>query len=276
MKAAVEGRDTTPEEVRNRVLVLGISVDAIGWGETLARMTRWAKNRESRYVCLVNVHSVVTGSNDPTLHDALEGADLALPDGAPVAWMVRRLGFHEQRRVNGPDLMERFCGICSDTGIGIFLLGGTPQTLDRLRGTLEERSGGLRIAGTRSPPFREMSREEEEDLVRDINASGMSVVFVGLGCPKQEKWMFRNRNRVNGVMVGVGAAFDYHAGTLRRAPRWMQSAGLEWLFRMSQEPRRLWRRYLYTNVQFVVGAARQLAHARRDWQKTKSTHSEDN
>lgn len=263
MAVLVEGHDAVRDETRTRVRVLGVSVDAIGWGETLARMTQWAKNRESRYVCLVNVHSAVTGTNDPLLHDALECADLALPDGAPVAWMLRRLGHHKQRRVNGPDLMDRFCGICSEGGIGIFLLGATPQTLDMLSTTLKEKWTGLRIVGTRSPPFRELSRSEEDELVREINASGMSAVFVGLGCPKQERWMFRNRNKVNGVMVGVGAAFDYHAGTLRRAPLWMQHSGLEWLFRMCQEPRRLWRRYLFTNVQFLYGAAKQLVRVRR-------------
>jgi N-acetylglucosaminyldiphosphoundecaprenol N-acetyl-beta-D-mannosaminyltransferase len=183
---------------------------------------------------------------------------MVTPDGAPVAWMVRRLGYSDQQRINGPDLMWKYCALAAHRGESIYLYGGTPETLGTLQRRLVREFPGLRVAGAYSPPFRTLTAAEDATAVASINASGAGTVWVSLGCPKQETWMATHRGRVNAVMIGVGAAFDYHAGTVHRAPLPVQRLGLEWLYRLISEPRRLWRRYLITNTLFVFGAARQL------------------
>lgn len=255
--------------------VLGSPIDAISWSDALATISGWAARRESRVVCICNVHSVVTASQDATFGRVVQEADMATPDGAPVAWMLRRLGHTAQQRINGPDLMWRYCVTAHEANIdlhgnqsiahgsGIFLYGSSEQTLATLQTKLLAAFPALKIAGAISPPFRALTAEEDEAIVAQINASGAGVVFVSLGCPKQELWMAAHRGRINAVMIGVGAAFDYHAGTIQRAPKWMQDCGLEWLHRLASEPRRLWRRYLVTNTLFVLGAAKQLLLARR-------------
>ena len=265
---------TAPRTQRHTTLVLQAPIDVVTWPDALSRIEHWAAQRQSRTVCICNAHSVVTATQDPGFADVLRQADMATPDGAPVAWMVRRLGHPAQQRINGPDLMLRLCeraavtgtsaGPDAGTGAGtaIYLLGSTPDTLAALQAELARRYPALRIAGAHSPPFRALTPEEDDALVARINQSGAGIVFVSLGCPKQERWMAEHRGRVQGVMIGVGAAFDFHAGTVSRAPQWMQHNGLEWLHRLLSEPRRLWRRYLVTNTLFIVGAARQLLGAR--------------
>ncbi len=243
---------------RRRIAVLGQPLDALTWDEALSRIAAWAARRESRYVCISNAHSVVTGSRDPVFGQVLRDADMVTSDGAPVAWMMRRLGVPDQQRINGPDLMWRYCALAARQGEAIYLYGGTEETLSLLQRRLREAFPGLVIAGATSPPFRKATPEELARDIAAINASGARTVWVSLGCPKQELWMAAQRGQVQGVMVGVGAAFDYHAGTIRRAPLWMQRAGLEWLHRLVSEPRRLWRRYLVTNSLFIWGAAKQL------------------
>lgn len=247
---------------RARLPVLGTPIDAIAAPQVVARLVGWGRRREPRTVCLCNVHSVVTAMRDPSLAAALHGADLALPDGAPVAWMLRRLGAAGQRRVSGPDLMEAGCAALAGAGVPVFLLGSTPATLDALAARLQARWPSLRIAGTHAPPFRPLAPAEEDALVARLNDSGAGVVWVGLGCPKQERWMAAQGARVQAVLVGVGAAFDFHAGVQARAPRWMREHGLEWLHRLVREPRRLARRYLVTNSLFLWAAAAQLLRRR--------------
>lgn len=242
---------------RPRVPVLGAPIDVVDWPAALTRIADWARARESRCVCVCNVHSVVTARTDTAFLAAVRGCDLATPDGAPVAWLMRRLGHRGQQRINGPDLMWRYCAEAATRGESIYLYGNTPATLDRLQQRLRASFPGLRIAGAHSPPFRALTEAEDAAIVADIAASGAGTVWVSLGCPKQEQWMAAHRGRVPAVMVGVGAAFDYHAGTVKRAPRWMQAGGLEWLHRLASEPRRLWRRYLVTNTVFVVAALAQ-------------------
>ena len=244
--------------MRKLARVLGAPIDVVDWNEALTRLSSWASARTSSYVCICNVHSVVTAAREPAFGKAVAEADMATPDGAPVAWMMRKLGHTKQARINGPDLMWRYCALAAQRGESIFLYGGAPETLDILQHRLLVSFPGLRIAGAVSPPFRTLSAEEDEAVVAQINASAAGTVWVSLGCPKQELWMAAHRGRVQAVMVGVGAAFDYHAGTIARAPQWMQDNGLEWLHRLCSEPRRLWRRYLVTNSLFVLGAARQL------------------
>jgi N-acetylglucosaminyldiphosphoundecaprenol N-acetyl-beta-D-mannosaminyltransferase len=183
---------------------------------------------------------------------------MATPDGAPIAWMLRRTGFPDQKRINGPDLMLRYCEFAQDSGDSIFLYGATEETLKLLEGKLSAAFPRLRIAGVYSPPFRPLTEQEDYEVVQRINNSGAGTVWVSLGCPKQEVWMSEHKGRINAVMIGVGAAFDYHAGTIKRAPVFFQKNGLEWLFRFCAEPRRLWKRYLVTNTLFVLKAAQQL------------------
>jgi len=243
---------------RQRSLVLGVPIDTLEWDEVLLKLHVWAKHRESSVVCICNVHSVVTASQEAEFCRVVNEADMATPDGAPVAWMMRKLGHVDQKRINGPDLMWKYCAESQGRDESAFFFGSTDKTLAILQTKLLASFPNLKIAGAISPPFRALTPEEDDAIVAQINASGAGVVWVSLGCPKQELWMAAHHGRINAVMVGVGAAFDYHAGTIKRAPKWMQDCGLEWLHRLVSEPRRLWKRYLVTNTLFVIGAARQL------------------
>lgn len=243
---------------RDLLPVIGSPIDIANWPKALSQLFNWAKNHESRYVCICNVHSVVTARQDKTFAKVIREADMTTPDGAPVAWLMRRLGVASQERINGPDLMWRYCAEAAKRNESIYLYGGQQSTLDILQRKLLEQFPGLKIAGAWSPPYRPLSDEEDAAVVEAINASGAGTVWVSLGCPKQEKWMADHRGRINAVMIGVGAAFDYHAGTIQRAPLWMQRNGLEWLHRLCSEPRRLWKRYLVTNTLFIYYAGRQL------------------
>ncbi len=248
-------QDSDLQELR---LVIGSPIDALTWTSAVQRLSDWAMKHESRYVCICNAHSVVTARRDPGFAEIVRNADMATPDGAPVAWMMRRAGTADQQRINGPDLMWRYCASAACRNESIYLYGSRPETLDALQRSLVQNFPGLQIAGSYSPPFRELTAEEDAAVVDAINDSGAGIVWVSLGCPKQEKWMAEHRGRIRATMVGVGAAFDYHAQVIKRAPIWMQDHGLEWLHRLSSEPRRLWQRYLITNSLFVMYAAQQL------------------
>lgn len=243
---------------RRTLPVLAAPIDAIDMASACRRIAYWAERRESRYVCICNAHSAVTTTRDTTFRNTIERADMATADGAPVAWMLRRLGETGQERVSGPDLMLRYLSEAQERNEAIGLYGSTPQTLELLRRNLLQRWPNLNIAYSNSPPFRPLSTDEDAEDVAAINASGARTLWVSLGCPKQENWMAAHVGRIDTVMIGVGAAFDFHAGTVARAPDWMQRNGLEWLHRLASEPRRLWRRYLVTNSLFAIGAIRQL------------------
>lgn len=243
---------------RNSARVLGAKIDALSWSQALERIGGWAAARESRYVCICNVHSVVSASQNTDFAKAIEECDLVTPDGAPVAWMLRHLGYPTQQRINGPDLMWKYLDHISGSQESIYLYGGSESTIEALRRRIAAVFPNTRIAGSCSPPFRPLTVEEDAEVVDRINASGAGTVWASLGCPKQELWMAAHRGRVNAVMIGVGAAFDFHAGTVRRAPEWMRNNGLEWLHRLATEPGRLWKRYLVTNSVFLVRAAAQL------------------
>jgi N-acetylglucosaminyldiphosphoundecaprenol N-acetyl-beta-D-mannosaminyltransferase len=239
-------------------MILGCFINAGSWEHTINRIHRWSAAHESRYICICNVHSVVTARQDKVFHNALVNADMATPDGMPITWMLRQMGFPKQQRINGPDLMWNYCELAERMNESIFLYGSTQKTLDNLQRRLSISYPKLVIAGSYSPPFRTLSNEEDAEITERINNSGANVVFVSLGCPKQELWMQAHRGKINAVMIGVGAAFDYHAGTIKRAPLWMQNHGLEWLHRLYSEPRRLWKRYMVTNSIFIVVAGWQL------------------
>ena len=243
---------------RQLAQVLNVSIDIISWDDALSQINTWTMNHQSRYVCICNVHSVVTASQDAEFGRVVREADMVTPDGAPVAWMMRRLGYIHQQRINGPDLMWKYCEQVQSRSESVFFYGNTEETLGILKTKLLEAFPRLKIAGAISPPFRKLTADEDDSIIAQINASGAGSVWVSLGCPKQEIWMNAHRGRINAVMVGVGAAFDYHAGTIKRAPKWMQGIGLEWFFRLMVEPRRLWRRYLVTNIFFIYYATRQL------------------
>jgi N-acetylglucosaminyldiphosphoundecaprenol N-acetyl-beta-D-mannosaminyltransferase len=245
---------------RQRVPVIGVQVDVLSWEGALSRIAGWGRAHESRYVCFSNVHSAVTAAFDPGFYQVIADSDMCTPDGAPVTWMLRQLGAREQRRLNGPDLMWRYFAAEAPLGGKVYFYGGTPEALRLLRQRVEREFPGLEVVGTHSPPFRPASPAEDAADITRINASGAHVVFVGLGCPKQETWMAEHRGQIKAVMIGVGAAFDFHAGLQARAPVWMQHHGLEWAYRLVQEPRRLWRRYLFTNIPFMfMGGAQWLS-----------------
>jgi N-acetylglucosaminyldiphosphoundecaprenol N-acetyl-beta-D-mannosaminyltransferase len=243
--------------------ILGMRVDPTSYEEATEKVLAWAAAGESRYVCVANVHMVMEAHDDPSFRALVNAADLVTPDGMPLVWMLRKLGYPHQKRVYGSELTSRVCAEAARRGVPVGFYGGHPEALEALVRNLSARFPGLRVVYAYSPPFRPLTPEEDERVTEEINASGARILFVGLGCPKQEWWMAEHKGRVRAVMLGVGAAFDFHAGRVRQAPVWMQRAGLEWLFRLVQEPRRLWRRYLKHNPRFLLLAFLQLTGMRR-------------
>lgn len=222
------------------------------------QIVSWAHRRESRYVCLANTHMLVEAHDSPVFREVLANADLACPDGMPVVWMQRALGFRRASRVRGADLMWSVCEAAAANGIPIGLYGGRPEVIDTLRSELPRRLPGLDIAFHWSPPFRPLRSDEDDAIVERLQRTGVRILFVGLGCPKQERWMAEHRQRIFAVMLGVGAAFDMHAGVVDQAPIWMRETGLEWAHRLFRDPGRLFRRYARNNPRFAFLALRQL------------------
>ena len=247
------------------VEILGIPLALTDYERTIEWMDATIATGQRGYVCVAAVHTVMACQEDPELRAAVLGSDLTVPDGQPLVWAMNALGHDLSSRVYGPDLMARYCERAALTGARMFLYGGRNQgALVQLALNLRTRYPGLNIVGGYAPPFRPLTSEEEDFVLDEINRSQADVVWVGIGVPKQEKWMAAMRDRLRApVLVGVGAAFDFHAGLVPQAPRWMQSMGLEWAYRLLQEPGRLWRRYLRYNPRFVLGFLRQwLAHRR--------------
>ncbi len=244
--------------------VLGIPLALADYERTMDWMDGMVAARAKGYVTAAAVHLVMVAREDPDTRGAVLGATLAVPDGQPLVWALRALG-NGANRVYGPDLMARYCERSAQTGTRMFLYGGRNQgALIELALKLRDRFPGLKIVGGYSPPYRSLTDEEDTWLAGEINRSKADVVWVGTGQPKQEKWMAMMRDRLDApLLVGVGAAFDFHAGLVPQAPQWMQSLGLEWTFRLAQEPRRLWRRYARYNPRFVVGFLRQYRAAHR-------------
>jgi N-acetylglucosaminyldiphosphoundecaprenol N-acetyl-beta-D-mannosaminyltransferase len=247
------------------VSVLGIPLALTDYDRTLEWIDRMVEAGEQGFICVANVHTVTSSREDPDLRSALMDSSLNVPDGQPLVWAMNALGHSLGGRVYGPELMSRSCALGAETGHRMYLYGGRNQgALVQLALNLRQRHTGVRIVGGYSPPHRPLSAEEEEAVINEINRSGADIVWVGIGVPKQEKWMLRMRSRLNApVLIGVGAAFDFHAGLVPQAPSWLQEAGLEWAFRLAHEPRRLWRRYIRYNPRFVGGFARQLVEHRR-------------
>lgn len=246
------------------VNILGVQVSAIDMADATSTIEGWIHARTPHYVCITGVHGVMESWRDPSLRHIHNTAGMVTPDGMPLVWMANRLGFENVRRVYGPDLMRRMTAISAERGYRNYYFGGQPGTAERLQAALTRAHPGLQVAGTFSPPFGPVSEAEDEAMVQRINAARPDIVWVGLSTPKQERWMAAHIGRLNvPVLVGVGAAFDFLAGDKRQAPAWMQRNGLEWLFRMASEPRRLAGRYLSNNPAFIYQAFRQLAMPRR-------------
>ncbi len=227
-----------------RIQVLGVAISRIDMERAVATIDRWIEAGERHYVCVTPAHGVMDCREDPSLLEIFNGSGMTTPDGMGVVWTCHLKGYRDVGRVYGPELMENVCRRSPQRGYRHFLYGGDEGVPERLAAALVERFPGLRIVGTHSPPFRPLTDEEDAAVVEEINAARPHVVWVGLSTPKQERWMAAHLGRIQApVMVGVGAAFDFLSGRKPQAPRWIRRSGLEWLFRLSTEPRRLWRRY---------------------------------
>jgi N-acetylglucosaminyldiphosphoundecaprenol N-acetyl-beta-D-mannosaminyltransferase len=249
-------RSRTVAAPLERRTVLGVNLTVATYREICRACRGWIEERRrapARAVFACTVHSVMTGVLEPTFRALLNQAEVATPDGMPLVWALRSFGARQPGRVYGPNLMLFLCGQAARQGYRVYLYGGRPETLGELQRRLRARYPGLDIAGAEAPPFRPPALAEDSATVERILASGAELVFVGLGAPKQERWIAAHRERLPGlVLVGVGAAFDFHAGRIPQAPRWMQESGLEWLFRLCAEPRRLWKRYVLLNPLFLA------------------------
>ena len=242
-----------------KVSLLGVHVSVTDYEEATSLILEAARRRIPGTVACQAVHALVTASGDATMRTVVNAFDLVTPDGQPIRWAMNLLHRTSLRqRVYGPTLTLRLCRRAAEEGVPVYLYGSLPEVVARLRANLTAWFPGLQVAGAESPPFRPLAPEEDEETVRRINSSGAGILLLGLGCPKQDLFAYEHRLRIRPVQVCVGAAFDFHAGSKRMAPPWMQCCGLEWLFRLLQEPRRLWRRYLVTNSVFIAKLATEL------------------
>jgi len=236
-----------------KVDLLGVGITPTHYDEAVELVLSAAERRQAAVVACQAVHAVVTAASNAELRERVNSFELVTPDGQPVRWAINWLhGVGLRERVYGPELMLRLCREAARRGVSVYLYGGTDSVLDKLCSRLEQLCPSLVVAGREAPPFRSLTGDEDRQVIERINASGAGLVFIGLGCPKQDHFAYEHRHYVQAALICVGAAFDFHAGIKRMAPRWMQRHGLEWLFRLASEPRRLWRRYLVTNSIFVA------------------------
>lgn len=247
------GQDQQLVQNPPRAEILGVPVSVVDMDAAVATIAHWVREKKTRYVCAPDVYNVVRAQDDPRHLQALRSADLVVPDGTPLTWVMRLRGETIKERVCGPDLMLAVCQRSAGEGWRHYFYGGAEGVAAELAQTLTTRFPGLQVAGIDCPPFRPLSEAEIDASIDRINAAKPDVVWVGLGCPKQELWMADNSARIDAaVLLGVGAAFDFHTGRIRRAPVWMRTHGLEWLYRLASEPARLWRRYLVSAPRFCL------------------------
>lgn len=232
--------------------IMGVNIAVTDMPKTVAVITECLPDWKGKYICVSNVHTTVTAYEDEDYRAVQNGAVMALPDGGPLSQYSRRRGFPQARRVTGPDLMRELLKQSGEYGWRHFFYGSTPETLQLLQERLQSEYPGAVVAGMISPPFRPLSPQEDAEMIAAINEAKPDFIWVGLGAPKQERWMAAHRDQVNGLMIGVGAAFDYEVGNIRRAPKWMQEHSLEWLYRLMQDPKRLLSRYLGSNGKFLL------------------------
>jgi N-acetylglucosaminyldiphosphoundecaprenol N-acetyl-beta-D-mannosaminyltransferase len=235
----------------NVTSVIGINVSETSYADAKKQIQDWAQAGESRAVYATNVHSTMEAHDVLEFREILNRADLVTPDGMPLVWVMRLKGVKNQQRTYGPTLMLHVLEMAACEKIPVGFYGADPQTLDMLVARMKTVYPALQVNYAFSPPFRLLTEGEMRQIRQEFIRSGVRILFVGLGCPRQEKWIDIQRGHVPAVMIGVGAAFDFHAGIKSQAPAWMQKIGLEWLFRLLTEPRRLWKRYLYHNPRFI-------------------------
>ena len=234
--------------------IMSVDLAAINMPWLIEFTKKYIKDLSGEYICVSNVHTTVMSYDDKEYCAVQNGGIMAIPDGGPLSSVGRKRGFLDMQRTTGPDYMKEILKISAEEGYRHYFYGSTEKTLNKLEKIIEKRYPGVLVAGMYSPPFRPLTKEEDEESIRMINDSNADFVWIGLGAPKQERWMADHKGKIKGLMVGVGAAFDYEAGNIDRAPMWMQKANLEWLYRLLQEPKRLFKRYFYTNTKFVIQA----------------------
>jgi len=237
--------------IRNKNFLISIPISEGTYAEFISSIVTLAKSKISSYVCVANVHMLITAYFDAGFAKVVKSADLVTPDGMPIAKAVKSIHGINQERVAGMDLLQDLLPAAEEKDIPVYFYGGTPDMLENTTSYVKQHYEKLRIAGTYSPPFRALEEDEEQEIANRINATGAGIVFVALGCPKQERWMASMKGKVNVVMVGIGGALAVLAGEKKRAPVWMQKNSLEWLYRLMQEPRRLIKRYFVTNLMFL-------------------------
>jgi len=242
--------------------VIGFPVTAVSFDHQIELILKWAKRRISKVVCVANVHMLMEAHRNPQFAAVLSSADLVTPDGMPLVWLMNLLGVWRQNRVAGMDILLALCQQVSAKRISVFFVGSERETLDRMKVRLQQEFPQLQIVGMEPLPFRSLNSEEDADIIEKINSSEAGIVFVSLGCPKQEIWMSDHHGKINTVMLGLGGVFPIYAGLHKWAPLWVRKLGLEWLYRLVQEPRRLWKRYYQTIPPFVYLALKQLIMVR--------------
>ena len=252
---------SSPGETVPTIHVLGVAAHMVQIPDVLSMMEQWVRARERcHWIAATGMHGLMEAHKDPEFKTILNSADLLVPDGISLVWLSRRRGYKLERRVSGPDLMQEFLELAEREGYRNYFYGDTEETLGALTKRLEEKLPLLQVVGAHSPPFRPLTPEEDEAEIRSINESGADVVWVGLGLPKQERWMFKHRDRLEApVVVGVGAAFKFLSGRVKRAPSWVGDHGLEWAWRFLQEPQRVWRRLLFDGPRFGCYVALELS-----------------
>jgi len=246
-----------------RTTIIKMQVDVTSRHQAVEQLLCWAREGKGRYVCVSNVHMCMETFDDPSFRKIVNGADLIVPDGKPIHWAQKVMGFPEAEQLRGEDLTLALCKAAEKEGITVGFYGSTNPVLIRLLQFLKRRYPRLQVDYSHTPPFRSSTPEEDAKDIENINKSGIGILFVGLGCPKQETWMAAHRDHLGCVMVGIGAAFDFIAGNKRNAPRWIQNIGMEWLYRLLSEPRRLWKRYLTHNPRFLWYFGQQMLLGRK-------------
>ena len=251
----------TPAETkpRERAHVVSLSPDVLDSEKAITRVRELIDARSGGYVCFSTVHMVMESHDSPAFGEKVNAADMIVTDGMPLVWMQKLQGKRDAHRIRANDLMIMLCRYAAENDISVGFYGGSQEVIDAIRERASREFPGLNVAYAYSPPFRPLTPDEDEQIVRQINDADPAILFMGLGCPKQENWMAAHRDRLKAVMLGVGASFDFFAGNVRESPEWMGRLGLEWLYRLTQEPKRLWRRYLILNPRFMWLAAKQLA-----------------
>ncbi len=231
--------------------ILGVHTAVTDMGKTISFLEEHLSELRGQYICVANVHTTVMAKENKKYREIQNNAAMVLPDGKPLSVMERRYGHADAEKVSGPDLMPELFRLSEKKGYTHYFYGSTKQTLRELEKKIKQQYPGLKIAGMYAPPFRKLTKEEDAQIIEKINAAAPDFLWVGLGAPKQEIWMAGHENKFPSVMIGVGAGFDFLAGTVKRAPLWMQRSGLEWLHRLFQDPGRLWKRYVVTNTKFI-------------------------